>query len=218
MKLNYGDIAAQKVSERYAEPVASLTVLKAIPADRRVAGMQVLCTADGSRWRFHSSSALTGDDLLVVAPTAGSGRWLRMPGALTLKMAIAFGTADNAVLLTMPTGGLLKLDDLFWQVDADFTGGAASAIGIHSNKTAPTNWTTKGDILGGATGDVAATLLAATGIVSGTVGTDMDTVAKRRGAILKAGDTLAFGRITSAFTAGSGYLHAVGVLLTNDGA
>ena len=36
MKLNYGDSAAQKVSERIGEPVATLTAMKAIPADRRV--------------------------------------------------------------------------------------------------------------------------------------------------------------------------------------
>ncbi len=218
MRLNYGDIAAQKVSERYAAPVATLTELKAIPADRRVDGMQVLVTADNSRWKFLGAGALTGDDLLVVAPTAGTGTWLRLPGATSLALPIAFGTLDAAVLLTMQAGQLFAVERLCWEVTADFTGGASSAIGVSSSVNRGTDFTTAGDLLGGATGDVLAALTAALGFTAGTIGTDMDTLTKTRRLVLKAADTVIFNRITSAFTAGTGYVHIIGNLLRNDGA
>ena len=218
MKLNYGDDAAIKVSERYAAPVASLTELKGIPADRRVDGMQVLVMADGSRWRFLAAGALTGDDLLVVAPTSGTGTWLRLPGGCDLKIAITYATADAAALLTMQAGQRLAVERTAWEVTADFTGGSSSAIGLSSNKTSPTNWSTKGDILGGAGGDVAATLVASGGFIPGTIGADMDTLTKTRGLVLVSGNTINFDRITSAFTAGTGFVHIIGNLLANDGA
>lgn len=218
MRLNYGDIAAQKVSERIAAPVATLTELKAIPADRRVDGMQVLVTADNSRWKFLGAGALTGDDLLVVAPTAGTGTWLRLPGAVDLRIAIAFGTADTTALLTMQAGQLLAVERTAWEITADWTGGAASAIGLSSSVNRGTDFTAKGDLLGGATGDVAAALTAALGFTAGTIGTDMDTLTKTRRLVLKSADTVKFDRITSAFTAGTGYAHVIGNLLKNDGA
>lgn len=215
MKLNYGDIAAQKVSERIAEPVATLTDLKGIPADRRVAGMTVLVTADQSRWRFHATSALTGDDALVVAPTAGSGRWLLMPGGCTLVLPITFATADAAVLLTMQAGQEFLLLEPFHKVTADWTGGTASTIGVSSNKT---NFTAKGDILGGVAGAAAAALTAAISNCFGTIGTGFDTLAKRRVALFAATDTIRHDRITSAFTAGAGSVNLMGILRRNDGA
>jgi hypothetical protein len=219
MKLVYGDRAAREVSERLAAPVADFTALKAIPADRRVDGMIALKSDDGSRWRFHSTSALTGDDLLVAAPAAGSGRWLRMPGAFELKMPIAFGTADAAILLTVPTGALLSFEEFFWQITADFTGGSSSAIGVSSsNKNDAADFRTKGDLLGGATGDVAATLVASSGSYArGTIGADWDSLAKRRTLWVPV-ETLRFDRITSAFTAGAGFVVATGNLLRNAGA
>ena len=217
-KFSHGDFVAQQVSGRIAKFMLTLAALTAIIPSQRAHGMRAIVAADGSKWRFHDSSTAASDGVLAVAPDSGTGRWLRECGAVDLKLAIGFATADTTVLLALPAGAVLALDDLYWEVTADWTGGAASAIGISSNKTAPTNWTTKGDLLGGATGDVAATLLAATGIVSGTVGTDMDTVAKRRGAIWKATDNFRFDRITSAFTAGAGFLHIRGNLLQNAGA
>jgi hypothetical protein len=46
----------------------------------------------------------------------------------------------------------------------------------------------------------------------------MDTLTKTRRLVLVAADTLKFDRITSAFTAGTGFVHVVGNLLKNDGA
>lgn len=219
MKLLHGDAAARLVSERIAQPAATYAALKAIPIDRAVDGMMILVLADGSRWMWDSDCALTGDDLFVVEPTTGAGAWLRVPGAFEIKMPITFATADAAILATVPTGALVRFDEFFWQVTADFTGGASSAIGVSSsNKNDSANFTTKGDLLGGATGDVLATLVASSGdYLRGTIGTDWDTLAKRR-TLFKAAETLRFDRITSAFTAGTGYVIANGNLLRNAGA
>lgn len=216
MKLNYGDFAAQQVSERIGTPVDTLTTLKAIPADRRVNGQVFLVLADNTLWKFHSSSALTGDDILVAAPGSGSGRFLRMPGAGKFELPFTSATADGTALLMMQAGQELAVERAAWRIAVDLTGGAASAIGLSSNKTSPTNWSTKGDILGGAAGDVAATLVA--GFKVGTIGTEMDTLTKTRGLVLVSGDTVKIDRITSAFTAGSGNAVLIGMLIKNDGA
>lgn len=123
-----------------------------------------------------------------------------------LKLPIAFGTADAAILFTVPTltngAAALQIDSLYWEITTSFTGGASSAIGVSSSNT---NFSTKGDLLGGASGDVAATLVS-TGVTykGGTLGTKFGSNGK---IMLIAGDTIRFDRITSAFTAGAGYVH-----------
>lgn len=216
--LLFGETAGRLVSQRIAAPVATLTALKGIPAANRVDGMLALVAADGSMWRFLLAGALTGDDLLVATPSAGTGTWLRMPGAVDLRIPITFATADTTAILTMQAGQRLAVERLCWEVTADFTGGTASAIGCSSSVNRGTDFTAKGDLLGGATGDVLAGLTAALGFTAGTIGTDMDTLTKTRRLMLVAADTVKFDRITSAFTAGTGYVHVIGNLLKNDGA
>jgi hypothetical protein len=195
-----------------AASVATLTALKALSnPEAMVHGNEVLVDADGSRWSFHATSTLTGNDILVATPSssayASAGRWLRCCGAVDLKLAIGYGTADAAVLLTMPTGARMIVRRCYWEVTTDFTGGSSSAIGL----SGPSPHNTKGDLLGGSGGDVAATLVA--GVALGTIGAD--TAA---GVLLKAADTVKFDRVTSAFTAGAGYAHVVGDLVLNPGA
>lgn len=195
-----------------AASVATLTALKALSdAETMVHGNEVLVDADGSRWSFHATSTLTGDDLLVATPSsstyASAGRWLRCCGTVDLKLPIGYGTANAAVLLTMPTGARMIVRRCYWEVTTGFTGGSSSAIGL----SGPSPHNTAGDLLGGSGGDVAATLVA--GVALGTIGAD--TAA---GVLLKAADTVKFDRITSAFTAGAGYAHVVGDLVLNPGA
>lgn len=197
-----------------AASVATLAALKALDADSNahVHGNEVTVDADGSRWRFHSSSALTGDDILVAEPdNAAAGRWLRCPGRTRLRLPFSYATADGATLLTVPTGCVLKLDSAHWDITTPLTGGSSSAIGIDSSVD-----TTPGDILGGASGDVEATLTA--GIKAGTVGAKMDTDAELHAQILQPAATIRFQRITSAFTAGAGYVGLVVDILKHDGA
>lgn len=192
------------------DDVATVAALKALAATHpaHVGGNVVTVLADGSEWVYHPTSALTGDDILVVTPTNASGRWLRKVGSVDLKMAIGSGTADAAVLATLPAGARFLLRRGYWEITADFTGGSSSAIGASSSGT---GYTTKGDLHGGSGGDVAASLTA--GVRAGTIGADVAA-----GVLLVAGDTVRFDRITSAFTAGSGFLHLVGELLANAGA
>lgn len=212
--LQYGDRAAREVSQRMAASVATIAALKAIPAEGRTDGQIVLLVADGSRWRFMLSSSVTGDDALVITPTAGSGRWLRLPGACRLQFTIGFGTADAAVLWTVPTGALVNMVEFYWTITTNWTGGTASTIGLSSTKT---GFTTKGDLLGGAAGDAAAALTTALSPAMGTIGAGFDTLAKRR-VLWKPTEILRHDRITSAYTAGAGAVNVICDVLANDGA
>jgi hypothetical protein len=124
-----------------------------------------------------------------------------------LKLPIAFGTADATVLFTVPTlpNGCvgLYLAKFWWEVTTSFTGGSASAIGLSSSNA---GYSTAGDLLGGATGDVAATLVSTTKYKVGTAGAKISAASPGL-VILVAADTIKFNRITSAFTAGAGFVH-----------
>jgi hypothetical protein len=118
-------------------------------------------------------------------------------GVATLKLPISFSSADAAVLFTVPAGHFLRINRVYWNVQAAFTGGSSSAIGLSSSNA---GFSTKGDLIGGASGDVAATLTA--GVKGGTLGAKF---ASNGVIVLAPGDTIRFDRIASAFTAGSGY-------------
>ena len=216
MRIVYGDRAAREVSARVAAPVATLTALKAIPFDRKDDGMLALVVADNTIWQHSAACALTGDDILVAGSGTGQGRWLRKPGGACLRLPITFATVDAAVLLTIPTGCVLRVHEFAWNVTVDWTGGSSSAIGVSSSNHA--GHTTKGNLLGGAAGDVLATLVASSGeFVMGTIGATFTTVAERR-VMWKPADTMRFDRITSAFTAGAGNVLVSCDILKNAGA
>ena len=128
-------------------------------------------------------------------------------------LPFTYATADAAVLYTMPTGAKFMPYDFSWTVGTGFTGGTSSAIGVSTTKS---GMTTKGDLLGGATGDLAATLVAGTYIL-GTIGTVWTTPTERR-KVWAATEIFRFDRIASAFTAGSGSVRVGGFLLANAGA
>jgi hypothetical protein len=130
-------------------------------------------------------------------------QWAAQPH---LKLPIGFALADGAVLYTIPSlpSGIaaVELVAFYWEITTSFTGGASSAIGVSSSNA---SYSTNGDLLGGATGDVAATLVS-TGVKykGGTIGAKYGSNGK---VILVAGDTIIYNRITSAFTAGAGTVH-----------
>lgn len=196
---------------------ADLTALKAIAAASRTNGMLVMLRSDGSTWRFHSTStAADTSENLVAVPGAGSGRWLRNDKVVSLALACVFGTADNATLFTVPVGARLRPIAAWWEVSVSWTGGTNSAIGVHAS---PTGWATKGDILGGAGGDVLATLVSTDSHMTGTVGTTLNGGSSGTSRlILIAADTLKFDRVTSAFTAGAADVRVLCNVLANPGA
>lgn len=214
--LKYGESAGRKVSERIAAPVASIAALKLIGAGDCADGQRAITTLEQKNFQFLASCALAGDDQFIVAPASGNGRWLLIDDITVLALPITFATADGAILYTVPTGAYLQPLDFFWGITADFTGGGGSSIGVSSSNKA--GYTTKGDLLGGATGDVAATLVASAVKAYGTIGAQWGTVALRRKLWIP-GDTFRHDRITAGpFTAGAGTVNVRCEIIQNVGA
>lgn len=208
-----GGIEAQHLSQRWGGSFATRAALQALSAKDRCDGMCCLVQSDFSLWTFAPSSALvtTGDPNgeLALTPSAGSGRWIRADKAFVMKLAIGFGTADAAALLTVLEGFAFRLASFpWWEVTTAFSGGSSSAIGVSSSIT---GYTTKGDLLGGAAGDVAAALGA--GINTGTLGAELDDNVGFHAMLFEEGNEIRFDRITSVFTAGAGFVR-VPVLMT----
>ncbi len=187
---------------------ATIATLKAVPLLARVDGGEWLVLADGSLWRFAATSVLTtdGDNLLVV-PTVAGGAYIRVDRDVDILMAATFATADAAVLYTVPTGFQLFVPVMYHHVTTTWAGGSSSAIGCSSSNA---GLTTKGDLLGGASGDLNAGLASTGAYAKGTIGAK----AGKPGALLVAGETIIFDRIVSVFTSGVSVIHApVRVLL-----
>lgn len=162
-----------------------------------------------SVYYYHPTSTLAADGIFVIAPTTGAGRYLLAPNLeADISLPFAFGTADAAIVSTTPTNGLFLFERGYWEITTSLTGGTSSAIGFSTNAS-PNN--TKGDLLGGASGDVAATLTA--GKKLGTIGAK--TVAG--GVLISGGVGLRFDAITSAFTAGAGFAHFRAKVIANPG-
>lgn len=123
-------------------------------------------------------------------------------GSFWLCLPITYATADATALYTVPAGLRMVIEQAAWEPTTSFTGGTSSAIGISSNDSSAS---TKGDILGGSGGDVAATLVS-TGvpIKGGTLGAKY---ASNGIVCLAAGKIVRFDQIASAFTAGAGNVH-----------
>lgn len=118
--LHYGDAAARLVSQRFGGSYANTAAIKAIPADRRVDGMVVVDMATQKFWIFDADSS-TSASATVLAPDAGTGRWLVAAdpddAVTAAKIAdgatAAWGTsthddAEALVLVTAPTGVYLS--------------------------------------------------------------------------------------------------------------
>jgi hypothetical protein len=183
--------------------VATRAALTAIAAGSRFDGMVMLVRSDNSLWRFNSSASFTSDEnqQLGCTPDAGSGRWVRVDKTFTAKLRFTKDTADAAALLTVPTGFAIRLiGQPYWDVVTGFTGGTNSAIGVSASAIA----TTKGDLLGGASGQLTA-VLGTAGIKAGTIGPLIDTLAEIQAFFLKAADYLRADLIASQYAAGDGY-------------
>lgn len=184
----------------YAPPQANATAMAAMALKDLANGMRTVDLSTGRRWRYSSASTATDTTNNLVIPVTAGGSWIREAEAVDLKLAVSKDTADAAVLFTVPTGVVLHVRRTFWELTAAFTGGTSSAIGASSSNS---NYSTKGDIQGGASGDLTAALAAA-GYKPGTIGAKFGTNGV---VVLVAGDTVRFDRIASVYTAGAGYLH-----------
>lgn len=184
--------------------VADRAALKAIAAGSRFTGQVVLVQSDGSLWRFDGASTLTDDtaDELAQKPDAGAGCWLRADKAFVMKIPIAFGMADAEAIETIPEGFALRLTGHpYWEIVTPFAGGVASTIGISTDLT---GYDTKGDILGGAAGD--STAVESAGIAVGTQGGQLNDNVGFNDILMEEGKKFRYDRITSAYTAGAGFV------------
>jgi len=183
--------------------VADKAALKALSAELRN-GLMAIVMDDRSLWVYDTSVDVSADEAeeLQIEPTAGSGTWLRVDKSFVAKIPISYANTDGEAVWTIPESWALRLTGMpYWEVTTGFTGGSSSAIGISTNIT---GYTTGGDILGGASGDVAATLVA--GIATGTIGGELDDTAGLHDLLLEEDSELQYDRITSAFTAGADYV------------
>lgn len=135
MRLLHGDHAARLVSQRIAEAVATLTVLKAIPADRRVDGMIVHVQSDNTVWQYNEDATASGDDVLAVNPddSPSTGRWMRAPGAALLALNFYATTVDATALLTVPSNTILEPVEFGVRVSRIFTGASNAVVGLSSS-------------------------------------------------------------------------------------
>lgn len=194
--------AVAQSAKRQTTPFANYAALTALKPSRRVDGMIVRVAADQSLWSFDAASTLEDTSgHFVRVPDVGTGRWVRLDKTVALKLAVGFGTADAAVLFTVPAGMRFWVLRAGWEVTTAFTGGTSATIGLSSSAT---QHSTKGDLQGGAAGDALAALTQ--GFRGGTVGADL---ANNGLVLLIAGDTIRFDRITSAFGAGAGFAHVL---------
>lgn len=157
-------------------------------------------------YRFRTGDAST-DALgeLVVTPTVNpaGGKWLICDPYMDVQLNNLGNPADATVLFTVPANMRLHVVRAILDVSVSYTGGAASAIGLSSSNAA---YATKGDLLGGAAGNIAADLVAPG--FRGTNGTKVAaSYATQPPVVLVAADTIRYDRITSAFTAGNANLH-----------
>jgi hypothetical protein len=169
-------------------------------------GMVVKTMNDGFEWLYRAAgTAVDASENLAMTPSAGGGAFTRLDLAFSMKLAISFANTDAQAIFTVPAGMKIMLEQLMWEVTTSFTGGSTPAIGISSSNA---NFNTKGDLLGGAAGDLTATLVS-TGRTykGGTLGTKFGTNGK---VVLVAADTVRFDRIADVFAAGAGFVHVLG--------
>ncbi len=184
--------------------IANMAALQALAATSIVDGQTFILQSDGSLWRYAAASVLTTDTsgpfLVATATTAGAGAFLRVDRVVDIALPVSSATADAAVLYTVPAGFRLQLAVPFWSVSVTFTTATAGAAGLKSSNA---GLATAGDILGGSTGDLVATLVSTGAYAKGTVGTKINTPP----AVLSAADTIIYNRIAGSYTAGTGIAH-----------
>lgn len=175
------------------------TDLAAIVADIRAPANFVKLSDDLSQWNFNAAStASDATGLTVVTPGAGNGRWERSDSTLDLKIAISKNTADATTLWTCPAGFRYAVIGSHWEVtNADWVGTGANGLSSSNTK-----FNTKGDLLGGPTGDTSAELTLAN-LFCGTAGPKINLPRT----VLVAGDTIRYDLFGAAFTTGTGFAH-----------
>lgn len=219
-KLNYGDNAAREVSKRIHAQVADLATLKQTPPNQRVGNQMVFVQADQTVWYFDADATLTGDDVLVVTPASGTGRWLRKPGTAMLAIPFFATTPTGTTLLTVPTGCILAPREFGYRVSAIFTGASNAALAFsssnHPGHTGAANFV--GSLVATQLNQLFSATANGTGIdfQMAPIGTTFTTIAERR-TWMKPGDTIRADIIGAQFATGAGQLLVACDILLNSG-
>lgn len=85
---------------RYARGVADVATLKAIGATRRAEDLPIWVDSLKAWFIFDADDTQTGDDVNIITPTSGSGRWLRMGGKTKFTIADNQSSAQNVTGLS----------------------------------------------------------------------------------------------------------------------
>lgn len=88
-------------------PAADITALKAIGASARKDNDGIYIDSLNAWFTFDSASAATGDDIFVIQPTSGSGRWIR--SNQNPSVAIAINSKEQGSTPATPASGFQKV-------------------------------------------------------------------------------------------------------------
>ena len=103
------DVMTKGYSDKtYTHGVADIAALKAIVAASRTDALSIFVKSLNAFFYFSSASAASGDDITVVTPTAGSGRWLRASGTGSpshVQTYDASGIPSSSAQLAVSQGG-----------------------------------------------------------------------------------------------------------------
>jgi len=208
------DARVTSLEQRIAAPVADTTALKAIAAaarfDKMLAFVESAEDGLGHLYRFDSASVAAEDLPFVVAPTAGTGRWLIDEEAeREMGSAVADIAALKAVTAAQRTGGQIRLCVANGAGQADlYRFDALSAVGeALPDIVAPTAGTGRWLSYRAAIKAYADTLYDATGTAAGLLATKVLTPVVDTAALaaLDMGDVLAAGVSCLVVNRGDGY-------------
>jgi hypothetical protein len=189
--------------------------LQAWPAMYRGAGNVAYVDDFGGHWYLvasanESSADTTGLIVLKPSDVAGSGhRWYRAPGTYVFKIAVDHTVADATNLLLVPnmtTGAQPRVEIVEAMLETTTTWtGSSAALGLSTTSTLAN---TKGDVMGGASGDAIANFNTTTPFY-GSFGPKL-SLAQRL--VLRAGEALRWD-VFGTLSAGVGVIHCTARIL-----
>lgn len=104
--------------------VADIAALKAISSGVRSDGYSLIVHSVNSWFVFNASSTLTGDDISVVTPTSGTGRWIKSNG-IAIQLA-GSPITPAARVLNFNTGVTISSTNDIVTLDVTGTGGGGT--------------------------------------------------------------------------------------------
>lgn len=124
---------------------ADATAIKAIGSSARTNGDLLLNRALNRIYRFDSASSATGDDITVIQPTSGTGRWLRQGSPNTTKGDMTVYGASGDERMPVGTDGYAVVADSTQSRGVKYSPIAgAGEINCCTSPSDATNWVASG--------------------------------------------------------------------------